>query len=85
MTTHTQPSLLTVGDLRRACAGLPDDARIQLEWEYSGTVAAAPALYAYEQASDAVPPPVGTDPETEATVGVLIIGSDETDPLVSRA
>jgi len=64
-----------VGDLRRALEGLPDDMRVGVarSWGYTE------ASEVWVQASDAVDRPLGTDPEREATVGVLLIEFEESD------
>lgn len=61
--------ILTVAELLAACADLQPTDRVALELADR----IAPAVGAYPQASDAVPGPAGTDPQSESTVGVLVI------------
>ncbi len=63
---------LRVGQLRFAMRRLPDDALVQIEVNDDDGPGEWPATDAYEQASD-VAGVCGTDPQTESTLGVLII------------
>lgn len=67
--TEAERASLTVGELRRAIADLPDDALVAV-WTPDAYI---PATAATVTASDTVPGPAGSDPETQPTVAVLLI------------
>lgn len=65
-----------VGDVRKAIKDLPDDAKVVV-FIHNGALSVAEV---YEQASDNVGAPWGTDPEHESTVGLLVLETfDEPD------
>lgn len=76
---HAAGPLVTLDEFRRLTADMPGDLTVA-SWTPDGYCR---VLTATEQASDAVPGPVGTDPICEETAGVLLLDvtSDESDPV----